>query len=281
MPVRIVTDSTSDIPPHLAQQLGISVVPLSVIFGEDVYKENVEISPDLFYDKLVKAKDLPTTSAPSVGDFLETYREALKETDEIVSIHLSSKLSATYSNACQAAAQLADEGARIDVIDSEAVSLGMMFMARSAAKAAASGATVEAIRKLVEGMIPRMHIHILLDTLEYVRRGGRIGRARAFIGTMMRVKPILSIRDGEVHPEERVRTRSHALDRMFQMATSYQNIDEIGVAYSTNAQEAEGMKLRLQEALNGIPVEVTRLGPVIGVHGGPGVLGIGILEGEN
>jgi len=278
--VRIVTDSTSDIPPHLAQQFGISIVPLSVIFGEDAYKENVEISPDLFYDKLQKAKDLPTTSAPSVGDFLNTYREVLKETDEIISIHIASKLSATYSNACQAAAQLADEGARIDVIDSQVVSLGMLFMARRASKAAAQGATVDEIRRLVDGMIPRMHIYVLLDTLEYVRRGGRIGRARAFIGTIMRVKPILSIRDGEVHPEERVRTRAHALDRMFQTATSYPKIEEIGVAYSTNAEEAEAMRLRLAEALN-MSVEVTRLGPVIGVHGGPGVLGIGILEGEH
>ncbi len=280
MSVRIVTDSTSDIPPHLAQQLGISVVPLSVVFGEDVYKENTDITPDLFYDKLVKSKDLPTTSAPSVGDFLTIYREVLKETDEIVSIHLSSKLSATYNNACQAAAQLNDEGARIDVVDSQVISLGMLFLARASAAAAAAGASVDSIKKMMDGMIPRMHIYVLLDTLEYVRRGGRIGRARAFIGTMMRVKPILSIRDGEVHPEERVRTRAHALDRMFQMATSFQSVDEIGVAYSTNAQEAEAMKLRLEQALDGTKVEMTRLGPVIGVHGGPGVLGIGILEGE-
>lgn len=281
MSVRIVTDSTSDIPPHLAQQLGIAVVPLSVIFGEDVYKENIDISPDLFYDKLVRSKELPTTSAPSVGDFLATYREVLKETDEIVSIHLSSKLSATYNNACQAAAQLADEGARIDVVDSQVVSLGMLFMARAASAAAAAGESVDAIKQKIEGMIPRMHIYVLLDTLEYVRRGGRIGRARAFIGTMMRVKPILSISDGEVHPEERVRTRAHALDRMFQVATSFQNIEEIGVAYSTNGQEAEAMKLRLEEALPGTKVQMTRLGPVIGVHGGPGVLGIGILEGDH
>ncbi|HVP05874.1 MAG TPA: DegV family protein [Dehalococcoidia bacterium] len=280
MSVRIVTDSTSDIPPHMAQALGISVVPLSVIFGEEAYKENVEISPDLFYERLQKAKDLPTTSAPSVGDFLQTYREVLKETNEIVSIHLSSKLSATYSNACQAAAQLNDEGARIDVVDSKVISLGMLFLARASAKAAAAGATVDAIKKMIEGMIPRTHIYVLLDTLEYVRRGGRIGRARAFIGTMMRVKPVLSIRDGEVHPEERVRTRVHALDRVFQMATSFPEIEEIGVAYSTNAAEAEGMRRRLQEALGDKKVEVTRLGPVIGVHGGPGVLGIGILEGE-
>jgi DegV family protein with EDD domain len=280
LPVRIVTDTTSDLAPALAQQEQIGVVPLSVIFGEESYKEGIDITPDLFYDKLQRSKVLPTTSAPSVGDFLDVYRNILKTTDEIVSIHLSSKLSATYSNACQAAAQLADEGARIDVIDSETISLGMMFMATAATRAAEGGASIEEVRKVVEAMIPRMHVYVVLDTLEYVRRGGRIGRARAFLGTVLRVKPILSFRDGEVHPEERVRTRSHALDRLFQMATSFPNIEQIGVAYSTNAEEAEQFKRRLESALQGTQVHVSRLGPVIGVHGGPGVLGVGILEGE-
>ena len=281
MSVRIVTDSTADLPPHEAQELGISVVPLSVIFGNDVYKEDIDITPELFYEKLQHAKELPTTSAPSVGDFLDTYREVLKTTNEIVSIHLSSKLSATYDAACQAAAQLADEGARIEVIDSQSVSMGLIFLAAGAAKAAAQGASIDEIKRLVDGMSPRLHIYVVLDTLEYVRRGGRIGRARAFLGTVMRVKPILSIHDGEVHPEERVRTRAHAMDRIFQMATSYPIIEEIGVAYSTNAEEAEAMKRRLEAELGGVRVQVARLGPVIGVHGGPGVFGIGVLEGEH
>ncbi len=281
MPVRIVTDSTADMPPELAQEHGIAVVPLSVIFGEDVYKQGGEMTPDLFYDMLTRSKDLPTTSAPSVGDFVEVYEEVLKSTDEIVSIHLSSKLSATYDIACQAAAQLADEGARIDVIDSQTISYGMIFMAVAASAAAAQGATVEEIRKLVEGMIPRIHVYVVLDTLEYVRRGGRIGRARAFLGNMMRVKPILSFRNGEVHPEERVRTRAHALDRLFQLATAYPNVEQVGVAYSTNAQEADGFKRRIEQALEGAKVVLTRLGPVVGVHGGPGILGVCILEGEN
>ena len=177
MSVCIVTDSTADIPPHEAKELGIAVVPLSVIFGEDVYKEGQEMSPDLFYEMLAHAKELPTTSAPSVGDFLEVYREVLKTTDEIVSIHLASKLSATYDAACQAAAQLNDEGARIDVIDSESVSYGIGFLAAAAARAAADGASVEEIKKILDGMSPRVHIYVVLDTLEYVRRGGRIGRA--------------------------------------------------------------------------------------------------------
>jgi len=278
--VRIVTDSTSDLPPELASELGIAVVPLSVIFGDDVYRDKVDITHDLFYEKLVSSKVLPTTSAPSVGDFLAVYEPLLKETDEIVAIHLSSKLSATYNNACQAAQYLADRGARIEVIDSLSVSFGIMFMSIAAARAARAGATVEEIRTLVESMIPRVHIFVVLDTLEYVRRGGRIGRARAFLGAVLRVKPILSFRGGEVHPEERVRTKSLALERMFQIATSYPRATDVGIGYSTNAQEAEELRRRLEAALPGAKIHVARLGPVLGVHGGPGTLGIGVLEGE-
>jgi len=277
--VRVVTDSTADMPSSLAQELGVSIVPLSVIFDSEVYKEGVDITHDLFYEKLVRAKDLPTTSAPSVGDFLEVYEPLLKETDEIVSIHISSKLSATYNNACQAAQHLADRGARVEVVDSQSVSFGLTFMAAAAARAAAAGAGIEEVLETVQRVIPRVHIIVLLDTLEYVRRGGRIGRARAFLGTVLRVKPILSLRDGEVHPEERVRTKAHALDRIFQIVTSYR-VKEAAIGYSTNAQEAEEMKRRLESALPGAQLTVTRIGPVLGVHTGPGVLGVGILEGE-
>lgn len=279
MTVRIVTDSTSDIPVEMAQELGIPVVPLSVVFGEESLKEGSEISHDVFYERLAHARDLPTTSSPSVGDFLDTYRDVLKETDEIVSVHVSSKLSATYSNATQAAAILADEGARIEVVDSRTVSMGMMFMCQAAVKAAAEGATVEEIREIIDDMSPRISVYVVLNTLEYVRRGGRIGRARAFLGTMLRVKPILSFDGGEVHPEERVRTRSLALDRLFQMVTSNPKIEEVGVAYSINAEEAEGLRQRLSEAL-AMDVQMTRIGAVAGVHGGPGVLGVGFLRGE-
>ena len=279
MAVRIVTDSTSDIPPSIAHELGISVVPLSVIFGDEAFREGIDITHDLFYEKLVRSRALPTTSAPSVGDFLSVYRPLLKEADEIVSIHISSKLSATYSNACQAARQLSDEGARIEVMDSQSVSFGLTFLAAAAARAAADGAGIDAIRELVEGMVPRVRIIVVLDTLEYLRRGGRIGRARAYLGAVLRVKPLLSIRDGEVHPEERIRTKSHALDRIFQIVTSYR-VNEAAIGYSTNAQEAEDLKRRLEGALNGVTVHVQRLGPVIGVHAGPGVIGVGVLEEE-
>ena len=280
MAFRIVTDSTADLPLEFAHALGISVVPLSVIFGDEVFREGVEISHDLFYDKLVHGKVLPTTSAPSVGDFLEVYEPLLKETDEIVSIHISSKLSATYNNACQAAQILADRGARIVVIDSRSVSLGLTFVTLAAARAAREGGDIVRIRAAVESTIQRIRIYVLLDTLEYVRRGGRIGRARAFLGAMLRVKPLLAVRDGEVHPHERVRTKAHAMDRLFQIATSYPNVREVAIGYSTNPQDAHDFQQRLAEVMPHVNIWTARFGPVIGTHGGPGVLGLGLLEGE-
>lgn len=280
MAVRIVTDSTADLPPWLAQELAISIVPLSVIFGDEVYREGVDITHDAFYEKLVQGRVLPTTSAPSVGDFLAVYERLLEEKAEIVSIHLSSKLSATYNNACQAAQMLAGRGARIEVIDSRLITMGMSFVVLEAARAARSGASVGEIRELVERMVPRVHIVFVVDTLEYLRRGGRIGRARAFLGTLLRVKPILSLRDGEVHPEERVRTKAHALERLAQIAASYPNVQQAAVGYSTNPQDAEELKRRLAVHAPHLEVFLTRVGPVIGVHTGPGVLGLGVLEGE-
>jgi len=278
--VRIVTDSTADMPQKFAHDLGISIVPLSVIFGDEVFREGIDIDHDLFYDKMAHGRVLPTTSAPSVGEFLEVYEPLLKETDEIVSLHLSSKLSATYGNACQAAQILADRGARIEVIDTRVVSLGMMFAVLAAARAAREGCDIDQIRAVVERTIGRIRIFIMLDTLEYLRRGGRIGRGRAFLGAVLRVKPLLSIRDGEVHPEERVRTKAMAMERLYQIATSYHNVREVAIGYSTNPQDAHDLQVRLGAALPHANILVTRVGPVIGAHGGPGVLGLGLLEGE-
>lgn len=280
MAVHIVTDSTADLPPETARELNVSVVPLSVIFGEESFLEGVELSTELFYERLVRSKELPTTSAPSVGQFVQAYEEALKDDDEIVSIHISSKLSATHNNAVQAARQLSDTGARIEVIDSGLVSLGLGMLVRAAARAAQEGASIEEIRKLVEDTIPRVHILVVLDTVEYLRRGGRIGRARAFLGSMLKVKPLLSIRDGEVAPEERVRTKRAAQERLFQIAASYPNVVEFAIAYSTNAHDAEELRRKLAEAEPRAKIHMSKVGPVIGVHAGPGVLGVGVLQGE-
>lgn len=280
MAVRVVTDSTADLPPETARELGVSVVPLTVVFGEEEFLEGVDMSTQLFYERLVESKELPKTAAPSTGQFIEAYEEALKEADEILSIHISSKLSATHNNAVLAANQLADTGAKVEVVDSGLVSLGLGLVVQAAARVAQEGGSLEEVKKLVEEMIPRVHIIVALNTLEYLRRGGRIGRARAFLGSVLAVKPLLSIRDGEVAPEERVRTKKAAHQRLFQIATSYPNIEEFAIAYSTNASDAEELRAKLAEAEPQARISMSKVGPVIGVHGGPGVLGVGILQGE-
>ncbi|MFQ6019395.1 MAG: DegV family protein, partial [Dehalococcoidia bacterium] len=276
MTVKIVTDSTADLLPQLAHEMGTSVVPLSVIFGDEVFQEGVEISHDLFYEKLAHSREIPTTSAPSVGDFLSVYEPLLGETNEIVSIHLSGKLSATYNNACQATAHLADRGARIEVIDSRLASFATGFVVLAAARAAQGGAGLEQVRAIAERSIDRVHLLIAVDTLEYLRRGGRIGRARAFLGTVLRVTPLLTLQDGEVQPEGRVRTTARALERLYQFCTSYPRVREMAVAYSTNPLEAEELRSRLAAARPGVTVHATRVGPVLGSHVGPGVLGAGV-----
>jgi DegV family protein with EDD domain len=166
------------------------------------------------------------------------------------------------------------------VIDSQVVSLGLTFVAMAAARVAREGGNIDQVKAAVDSTIRRLHIYFMVDTLEYLRRGGRIGRGRAFLGAVLRVKPLLSLRDGEVHPEERVRTKTHAMERLFQIVTSYPNIEEMAIGYSTNPQDAYDFQQRLQAVLPQVSILVTRVGPVIGAHAGPGVLGLGVLERE-
>lgn len=280
MTVRIVTDSTVDMPPNLAQQWGIVVVPLTVVIAGRAYREGLDIDHETFYKLLVEGKANPTTSAPSVGDFLHIYEELARETDEILSIHISSKLSATYSNARLAAQAMREQGVRVEVVDSRSVSLAMGFVVMAAARAVQGGAGLEQALAVAQRCTQRVHLTFVLDTLEYLRRGGRIGRARALLGTMLRAKPILSLRDGEVHPEGRVRTRAQALERLYQMAVAYPRATEVGVGYTTTREEAEALLARLAAALPQARAYLTRIGPVVGTHGGPGVIGVGVMEGE-
>ncbi|MCS7275824.1 MAG: DegV family protein [Dehalococcoidia bacterium] len=280
MPVKIVTDSTADLPPELVRELDIAVVPLTVVFGDRAYKEGIDIDHDTFYRLLQESKTLPTTSAPSVGEMLQAYEEVLQEADELVCIHISSKLSATYNNACRAAEALRERGARIEVVDSLSVSMGMGFIVLAAARAARGGASMEQVLAIARHCVDRVRLYFVLDTLEYLRRGGRIGRARAFLGSLLHVKPILSLRDGEVHPEGRVRTRQQARERLLQLALATPRIKEMAIGYTTDRAEAEALLERVRPMLSHAQPYLVRIGPVVGTHAGPGLLGVGTLEGE-
>ncbi len=277
--IAIVTDSTADLPPELVEELGVTIVPLQVIFGNEAYREGVEITTEEFYERLVKSRPLPTTSAPSVGDFQEVYERLLEEVDSIVSIHIGAKLSGTVQ-AAQTARQSLANPERIEIVDCQAVSVAVGFVVMEAVEAARAGAKLAEVKAAAESAVQRTHVRFMLDTLEYVRRGGRIGRARAYLGTLLRVKPILSFREGEVYPEERVRTRTRGLERMIQWAVRQQKVKRAVVAHSTTLDEAESIRERLAMAFPNVRVHLVRFGPVIGTHGGPGTIGVGIMEGE-
>lgn len=279
MAVRIVTDSTADIPPAVAQELGITVVPLYIHFGHEVFQDGVDIGPDEFYSRLAAGPHFPKTSAPSSGSFIETYEELSKETQEIVSIHISAKLSATYNSAA-----VGRDGVktvcRIEVIDSRSASMGLGLLAIAAAKAAREGAVLDQVTGLVGRSIPRVHYFGFVETLDYLYRGGRIGKAQSFFGSMLSIKPLLEIRDGEVYPVERVRGRAKAVDRVRQMAEAFQNIEEIAVSHTTPSKEADMLAQTLATRAPGGQLYRARCGATIGTYVGPGAVTVGILEQE-
>jgi DegV family protein with EDD domain len=277
--IAIVTDSTADLTPELVEELGVTIVPLRVIFGNEAYREGVEITTEEFYERLVKSRQLPTTSAPSVGDFQEVYERLLKEADGIISIHISSKLSGTMQVA-ETARQSVAKPERIAVVDSLTLSMGMGFVLMEAVEAVRAGAKLAEVKAAAESASRGVHERLMLDTLEYVRRGGRIGRARAYLGTLLSVKPILSMREGEWFPGERVRTRARGLERLVQWAVRHQTVKRAFVGHSTTPDDAETIRERLAMAFPNLKVQVIRFGPVLGTHGGPGIVGVGVMEGE-
>ena len=277
MTVRIVTDSTSDLPPETARELGITVVPLNVHFGDLRYQDSVDIGPDEFYRKLAQGPILPTTSQPSPGDVIEVYRKLGGEAGDIISIHVSAKLSGTYNSAMLAVREL-EAGPRIEVIDSRLVSAALGVVVIVAAKAAQLGKGLEEVKALIHRTIPKVQILALIDTLEYLHRGGRIGKAQELLGSILKMKPMITIKDGEVYPAGRVRTRAKAIDRLVEVLTTFTNIEELCIVHSTSHEDAEKLADRAASVFPRERIYITQFGPVVGVYVGPGSLGWALVE---
>lgn len=276
MSVRIVTDSTADIPAEMAKSLGITIVPLSVQFGAESFKDGVEITSDQFFEKLQKSQILPKTSQPSAGDFLEVYKRF--SNDQIISIHVAQKLSGTFNSASIAAQQAGPD--RIAVVDSQLVSMASGLVVMETAKKTIEGMPFKEAIKYAEACIKRVHCLLTLDTLEYLQKGGRIGKAQAFLGSTLGIKPVLSVKDGEVHPIERVRTRAKAIERVIEMTSAIPKASRYFVMHSSAPQDAEMVAKRLRDSFPGKDVSIGKLGPVIGVYAGPGTVAIATLEAE-
>ena len=276
MTLRIVTDSTCDLPREAIQALGITVVPLSILFGDEELLDGVDIQAEQFFRRLERDPTMPTTAQPSPALFTRAYQRLVEEgATEILSIHLSAKLSGTLESARQGAQGV--EGARIDFLDSATVSLGLGIGVMEAAKAARAGASLDEAKALTADIFRRTHIFVTLDTLEYLRRGGRMSRGQELLGTLLKVKPVLSVENGEVIPVGRVRTRQRAVEDIISRCADLRPVEHLFVIHSTTPDEANYVRDRIAALDTGAAITVGRITPVIGVHGGPGVLGVGVV----
>ena len=276
--VAIVTDSTSDLPSNLTKSRSITVVPLTLNFEGRSLLDGVDIRPSEFYRKLPNATTHPTTSQPSAGQFAETYARLLNDHDEIVSIHISEKLSGTYASAVQGAEMT--DAKKVHVIDSQLVSMSLGLITLAATEMAAHGSTATSIAERVTSMRDNVQTYFSVATLEFLRRGGRIGRASAMLGSVLQVKPVLCIRDGLVTPLERVRTFDRALNRIIELT---REVDRgKGLCVIVGHADAEADAERVAQALDPVTetLMIQPLGPVVGAHAGPGVVGVGVYAAE-
>lgn len=281
MSIAVVTDSTSDLPVDIATQHGISVVPLNVHIEDDTFLDGVTISADEMYRRLPDQKVIPTTSAPSVGTFVELYEKLSQTHDEIISVHLSSKLSLTHNSAVNAVSEMGSAGDKIKVIDTQQASLALGWVAVQVAEAVAGGASMDDAVALANSASERAVFIGMVDTLKYLVRGGRIGKAQGFVGSLLKVRPILTIREGEAHPLERARSRKKGIARLKSLVAELAPLEKLAVLYTTDEVDAHAIADEIASfAPDGEPV-VAQLGPVVGNYLGPGTLGLGLIRAES
>ncbi|HEX78633.1 MAG TPA: DegV family protein [Dehalococcoidia bacterium] len=277
MTIKIVTDSTADLPPELIKEFDITVVPAYVGFGNKTYKDGIDISQEEVYQKMVTENLPATTSQPPPADFANVYKKLLKETDEIVSIQATSKLSGLYNSALQGK-DMASGGNRIAVVDSLSVSMGLGLMTLLAARMARAGDNLSNIIEELRQTIATTHLWGLFDTLKYLLRGGRIGKAKGLLGSVLNVKPMLTLHDGVLHPAGVVRTRAKGIERLISNMKNFINVQEVAIVHSTTPDDAQTLKERISALIDKNSIYVSRLGPALGVHGGPGTLVLALRE---
>ena len=279
MAIRIVTDSVADLAPALASANDITVIPCYVIIGSETYRDGVEITADRFYSRLEGLQRLPTTSQPTIADFQEVYQRLLDQGHQIVSIHVSAKLSGTVNSATQAKAAIGDS-APIEIVDSQMASGPMGLIVLDAAHLAREGTDFREVARRVRQTLVRHHGYVLVDTLEFLQKGGRIGKAQAFVGGMLKVKPILTIREGEVHPVERPRNLDRAKNRMIELARELAPVRQVNISYSTDRVQALALRAELAELVDPEHLVESRFGPVLGTYVGPNALGVSVTQGN-
>jgi len=275
--IAVVTDSTSDLTPAMQQQHGITVVALHVHFGQETFRDGVDLSADDFMQKMSSTNKLPTTSQPSVGMFEEAFRNLASTHDEIVCVLISSKLSGTIQSATLAAEAVSDV-IPVEIVDSQNVAFALGLQAIRASELASSAGSAAEIAAIMTTEFDRYHIIFFVETLEHLRRGGRIGKAAQLLGSLLQLKPLLRVEQGQVVPFERTRTRSKAVAALVEFAKDMHGIDEAAVIYNTTLDEANGLAELIAPIAGVGEIQVLQFGPVISTHVGPGVLGIVLRE---
>ncbi|WP_258360161.1 DegV family protein [Moorella sulfitireducens] len=273
--VKIVTDSTADLPRDLVEKYGITVVPLKVIFGQEIYRDGVDITSRQFFEKLKNCRDLPTTSQPSPQEFSEAYRPLVEEGAGIVSIHISSALSGTIQSARLAKTMLGYED--LEIIDSRLVSLALGLVVLAAAQKAAAGGSKEEVLQVAHRVMDSIQAYFMVDTLEYLQRGGRIGKAQAFLGSLLNIKPVLMLHEGIIYPYEKTRGKARAIDRLVEIvAGKFPDGRPLWCvpAHGDDPEGLEQLEKKLQNRISCSYLLTGEIGPVVGTHGGPGLLAI-------
>jgi DegV family protein with EDD domain len=267
-PFAVVTDSTADLPDAWRDRYGIEVVPLKVLFGSETFRDRIDMTDDEFFRRLALSTKLPTTSAPSPGEFAEVFTRLAREYEGCISIHIGAQLSAT-AEAARVGAQSVD-GFKVSVIDSQTVTMPLAFLCRTAAECS----TLEEATAAVEQRVPKCRVLALLDTLKYIEMGGRVSRAQAMIGTMLDLKPLLLVADREIKSVDRVRTRSRAIPRMVEFFKTDMPVESVAVVHAQAPDEAETIAEDLRKALPGQEIPVGPIGCVLATHTGPKALGL-------
>lgn len=272
MSVRIITDSSADLTVEQADELGVRIVPLTIRFGDDEYTDVIELSPASFYEKMASSSDLPETAAPSPGAFEQAIREAGADGDPVIVINLSGELSGTVSSARAAAKAIGDD-IDVRVIDSKSITATLGMKVIAAAEAARAGRSVDEVEQLVQDMIPNGRVFGALDTLDNLKKGGRLNAAEAVLGSMLSIKPIIDISGGKADAAAKVRTRKKALAWLRDRLYEEPQLDDLAVC-SGNAKDLDAFLDLISDRYPRDSVTIWTIGPVIGSHAGPGVVGI-------
>ena len=280
MTVRIVTDSLSDLTADLIGNLDITLVPLTVLFGHETFLDRVTISTDEFYHRLIHGDIWPASTQPSPQDFANTYDKLCETTNEILVLILSSRLSGTYQSAMAGKSLMKTRKCRIEVIDTQTVAGGLGLVVLAAAKEAQKGTNLDKMVEFTRKALERSHFIVYFDTLKYLAKGGRIGKAQGLLGSVLSIKPILNIKEGEMSPVTRVRSPAAGVTYLNNFMTSFKNIETAIIEHTTSIESADELAKLFSSTHPEVPILRSTVSPVLGVYGGPNAIAVAVLEAE-